>query len=223
MPSFAIKSIAAALESDHARRWLLGGGDKAGAQRRGISLYQHDAAAVQARTLSPGTLNASSSTSWSRTCSVKCARSSVSDESVHQLAGHVSPKFLSRYAHIRAHAWCAAIAGLRPALNGSKQADFEGWRTKDGAQCVDPDEPLFNWNRKTEVLHSPSLRIEPKGLAVDSALGMVATPATIRISLPLTAGFSLAGWPAVRGATSEIHFRRIRTDYLLSPYARARV
>src|SRR5215469_5254536 len=52
---------------------------------------------------------------------------------------------------------------------------------------------------------------------------MVATPATIRISLPLTAGFSLAGWPAVRGATSEIHFRRIRTDYLLSPYARARV
>lgn len=38
----------------------------------------------------------------------------VSEETIRQLAGHVSPKMLSRYAHIRAEARRAAIATLEP-------------------------------------------------------------------------------------------------------------
>lgn len=38
----------------------------------------------------------------------------VSEETIRQLAGHVSPKMLSRYAHIRAQARRDAIATLEP-------------------------------------------------------------------------------------------------------------
>ena len=38
----------------------------------------------------------------------------VSEETIRQLAGHVSPRMLSRYAHIRAQARRAAIATLEP-------------------------------------------------------------------------------------------------------------
>ena len=38
----------------------------------------------------------------------------VSEETIRQLAGHVSPRMLSRYAHIRASARRAAIASLEP-------------------------------------------------------------------------------------------------------------
>jgi integrase len=38
--------------------------------------------------------------------------SSVSEETIRQLAGHVSPKMLSRYAHIRAEARRDAISTL---------------------------------------------------------------------------------------------------------------
>ena len=38
----------------------------------------------------------------------------VSEETIRQLAGHVSPRMLSRYAHIRAQARQAAIATLEP-------------------------------------------------------------------------------------------------------------
>jgi integrase len=54
----------------------------------------------------------------------------VSEETIRQLAGHVSPKMLSRYAHIRAQARRAAIATLEPAIEAAKSADLKG----DGAQ-----------------------------------------------------------------------------------------
>jgi integrase len=57
---------------------------------------------------------------------------SVSEETIRQLAGHVSPKMLSRYAHIRAQARRNAIATLEqaqtvePLLQPVKQMDTDG-------------------------------------------------------------------------------------------------
>ena len=39
---------------------------------------------------------------------------SISEETIRQLAGHVSPRMLARYAHIRAAARRDAIAALEP-------------------------------------------------------------------------------------------------------------
>jgi integrase len=49
----------------------------------------------------------------------------VSEETIRQLAGHVSPRMLKRYAHIRAQARRDAIATLEPSKAPSG-ADFEG-------------------------------------------------------------------------------------------------
>jgi len=48
----------------------------------------------------------------------------VSEETIRQLAGHVNPKMLSRYAHIRAQARRDAIATLERPVHGRK-VDFE--------------------------------------------------------------------------------------------------
>ena len=48
----------------------------------------------------------------------------VSEETIHQLAGHVNPKMLERYAHIRVEARRAAIATLeRGALKIGERED----------------------------------------------------------------------------------------------------
>jgi integrase len=61
----------------------------------------------------------------------------VSEETIRQLAGHVSPKMLGRYAHIRAHARRAAIATL-------ETADFSADGAQNWAQSADSPKPLFN-------------------------------------------------------------------------------
>jgi integrase len=55
--------------------------------------------------------------------------SSVSEETIRQLAGHVSPKMLSRYAHIRAQARRDAIS----TLESRKEAPISASATNDGA------------------------------------------------------------------------------------------
>jgi integrase len=64
--------------------------------------------------------------------------SAVSEETIRQLAGHVSPKMLSRYAHIRAQARRDAIATLeQPDTAGS---DIQA----DPTQPLDSGRPLPN-------------------------------------------------------------------------------
>jgi integrase len=54
----------------------------------------------------------------------------VSEETIRQLAGHVSPRMLGRYAHIRSQARKAAIATLESVAGVIKPGDFQA----DGAQ-----------------------------------------------------------------------------------------
>jgi integrase len=61
----------------------------------------------------------------------------VSEETIRQLAGHVSPKMLERYAHIRVHARRAAIAAL-------ETADFSADGAQNWAQWRDSPKPPFN-------------------------------------------------------------------------------
>jgi integrase len=53
---------------------------------------------------------------------------SVSEETIRQLAGHVSPKMLSRYAHIRVQARRDAISTLesRDAIPISSKSELNG-------------------------------------------------------------------------------------------------
>jgi integrase len=68
----------------------------------------------------------------------------VSEETIRQLAGHVSPKMLSRYAHIRAQAHRDAIATLEPAIEAVKFADFDGDGALKWAQSPSSDKPMLN-------------------------------------------------------------------------------
>jgi hypothetical protein len=49
----------------------------------------------------------------------------VSEETIRQLAGHVSQKMLDRYAHIRTAARKAAIATLEAAIDASTQSQAD--------------------------------------------------------------------------------------------------
>ena len=60
--------------------------------------------------------------------------SAVSEETIRQLAGHVSPRMLGRYAHIRAQARRDAIATLEPAIEAPKPTDFDRGRAQKWAQ-----------------------------------------------------------------------------------------
>ena len=64
----------------------------------------------------------------------------VSEETIRQLAGHVSPRMLARYAHIRAQARRDAIATLERA----EVADFEVESPQNPPQSVDSNETLRN-------------------------------------------------------------------------------
>jgi integrase len=67
----------------------------------------------------------------------------VSEETIRQLAGHVNPKMLSRYAHIRVQARREAIATLeRPARE--ERTDFEGDSPQNSPQSADQPEILPN-------------------------------------------------------------------------------
>jgi len=67
----------------------------------------------------------------------------VSEETIRQLAGHVSPKMLSRYAHVRAQARRDAIATLEvPA--GTERLNIEAGSPQKSPQSAMDGEPLLN-------------------------------------------------------------------------------
>lgn len=67
----------------------------------------------------------------------------ISEETIRQLAGHVSPRMLARYAHIRAQARRDAIATLESPV-AAPRADFEGEYPQKSPQLDDRREPLLN-------------------------------------------------------------------------------
>jgi hypothetical protein len=67
----------------------------------------------------------------------------ISEETIRQLAGHVSPKMLGRYAHIRAQARRDAIATLEPQQLVVKP-DFEGDSPQKSPQSTTKRESLLN-------------------------------------------------------------------------------
>jgi hypothetical protein len=68
----------------------------------------------------------------------------VSEETIRQLAGHVSPRMLARYAHIRAQARRDAIATLERSADEAQTTDFAGDEAQNWAQSKDSSEPLVN-------------------------------------------------------------------------------
>jgi len=68
----------------------------------------------------------------------------VSEETIRQLAGHVSPQMLGRYSHIRAAARRAAIASLETGTETSKSADIENHGAQKWAQSRKPEDGHLN-------------------------------------------------------------------------------
>jgi integrase len=68
----------------------------------------------------------------------------VSEETIRQLAGHVSPRMLARYAHIRAQARRDAIATLERCPDGAQTADFRIDGAQNWAQSKELTKPLPN-------------------------------------------------------------------------------
>jgi integrase len=67
----------------------------------------------------------------------------VSEETIRQLAGHVSPRMLRQYAHIRASARRAAIATLEQP-DAADTADFATDGAQNWAQSGNPKDALLN-------------------------------------------------------------------------------
>ena len=67
----------------------------------------------------------------------------VSEETIRQLAGHVSPRMLARYAHIRAQARRDAIATLE-APEAAIRKDFEARSPQKSPQSGDSDTRPLN-------------------------------------------------------------------------------
>jgi integrase len=69
----------------------------------------------------------------------------VSVETIRQLAGHVSEKMLSRYAHIRVQARRTAIATLEPSpAETALHAEIAAEGAQKWAQFGDGPKPLLN-------------------------------------------------------------------------------
>lgn len=67
----------------------------------------------------------------------------ISEETIRQLAGHVSPRMLARYAHIRVQARRDAIATLEP-QDGAKRAGIDGDYPQNPPQSGDGAKPVLN-------------------------------------------------------------------------------
>jgi integrase len=84
----------------------------------------------------------------------------VSEETIRQLAGHVSPRMLARYAHIRAQARRDAIAALEPDVS----ADHSGPR--NGSPQKSPHSPAHDSNslarNDEKALMLATLRVAPR-------------------------------------------------------------
>jgi integrase len=68
----------------------------------------------------------------------------VSEETIRQLAGHVSPRMLARYAHIRAEARRAAIATLESSAEQIKPNDLVPDAGQKLARWTDTTKPVLN-------------------------------------------------------------------------------
>ena len=68
----------------------------------------------------------------------------VSEETIRQLAGHVSPPNAGALRSYPAEARRAAIATLEPVAEALKPADIEGYGAQKWAQSADRDESLLN-------------------------------------------------------------------------------
>jgi integrase len=68
----------------------------------------------------------------------------VSEETIRQLAGHVSPRMLGRYAHIRAQARREAIATLERGTDGAQAFGFEVDGAQNWAQSEESSEEFPN-------------------------------------------------------------------------------
>src|SRR5271156_1674435 len=84
----------------------------------------------------------------------------VSEETIRQLAGHVSPRMLARYAHIRAQARRDAIATLEPDV----PANHSG--PKNGSPQKSPQSPANGFNglarNDEKALMLATLRVAPR-------------------------------------------------------------
>ena len=67
----------------------------------------------------------------------------VSEETIRQLAGHVSPRMLTRYAHIRAQARRDAIATLEPQRMAEKEK-IEAESPQNPPQSAGQGDPILN-------------------------------------------------------------------------------
>jgi integrase len=67
----------------------------------------------------------------------------ISEETIRQLAGHVSPRMLARYVHIRVQARRDAIATLEP-CGLAEKAKIERDSPQKSPQSADFDEPVLN-------------------------------------------------------------------------------
>jgi integrase len=65
----------------------------------------------------------------------------VSEETIRQLAGHVSPRMLARYAHIRSEARRAAIETLESDTEEAKSANSRPGGAQKWAQSSDAEQP----------------------------------------------------------------------------------
>jgi len=67
----------------------------------------------------------------------------ISEDTIRQLAGHVRPRMLQRYAHIRVQARRDAIATLER-LDGPAKTDFEGESPQKSPQSEDKGVTVLN-------------------------------------------------------------------------------
>src|SRR5205823_3334441 len=70
--------------------------------------------------------------------------SAVSEETIRQLAGHVSPRMLGRYAHIRVQARRAAIATLERVEDSAETEDFALDGAQNRAHSAEPSKLVLN-------------------------------------------------------------------------------
>ena len=68
----------------------------------------------------------------------------ISEETIRQLAGHVSPRMLAQYAHIRVLARRAAIASLEGVTEAPNSADSDADSPQKSPQSSNQAGPLLN-------------------------------------------------------------------------------
>src|SRR5262249_36451145 len=86
---------------------------------------------------------------------------SVSEETIRQLAGHVSSRMLSRYAHIRAQARREAISSLESSAGTPISPKSESDGAQKWAQSQDPDRSAFELGSE-KMMYFQGLTLAPR-------------------------------------------------------------